>query len=259
MENIQVANRRLGRTYRAPKITVQIFREKKFLRRALIISLIIHIVSLITFSYCNTSDIAPPVKKRAELAYMPVRYAKSSRGSQTVTSRGISRAAIKSNTTKIAMNSPNLMDNASVHTSPFSKDTVDIPANLQMETKPVSKLTTVSTALSTKISMSELKSENISNPSYTIYKQMVRSKIDARVHINYSGRELGKVYVAFVLLADGTVQQVKIPDDKASGNPYLKEVVARSMQEVSPFPPFPKDLKYPELSFNVMISFEAGD
>ena len=37
----------------------------------------------------------------------------------------------------------------------------------------------------------------------------------------------------------------------------MKNVGLRSIQESSPFSPFPKDLSYPELTFNVVISFEV--
>jgi len=33
----------------------------------------------------------------------------------------------------------------------------------------------------------------------------------------------------------------------------------RSIKDANPFPPFPKDLNYPELTFNVVISFEVNE
>jgi hypothetical protein len=33
-------------------------------------------------------------------------------------------------------------------------------------------------------------------------------------------------------------------------------VGVKSVQEAGPFPPFPQDLNYPELTFNVSISFQ---
>jgi outer membrane biosynthesis protein TonB len=106
-----------------------------------------------------------------------------------------------------------------------------------------------------------LKSEKITNPKYLSYHELIRNKIKNRayLYINDSRFQTGEVYLTFVLEAKGTLSNVKIIDDKTSANDYLKSVGLRSIKESSPFPAFPSDLKYPELTFNVVISFEMGD
>ncbi len=110
-----------------------------------------------------------------------------------------------------------------------------------------------------KVSVPALKSEKIQNPLYQNYYQAVRSMIKARAYANYSKLDTGEVYLTFVVLANGVVKQVQLIEEKTSANDYLKDVGFKSIKESNPFPPFPKELNYPELSFNVVISFEVQE
>ena len=102
-----------------------------------------------------------------------------------------------------------------------------------------------------------MKSEKINNPVYLDYYQIVRNKIKERAYRNYSRTDAGEVYLTFVLASDGSLKQIKLVDEKTSGGAYLKDVGLKSIRDSSPFPSFPRDLAYPELSFNVIISFEV--
>ena len=62
-----------------------------------------------------------------------------------------------------------------------------------------------------------------------------------------------------MLSSDGSLKEIKIINNKTVANDYLRNVGLRSIKESSPFPAFPFDLKYPELSFNIVISFEIHD
>ena len=57
----------------------------------------------------------------------------------------------------------------------------------------------------------------------------------------------------------GELQRVKVIENETKANDFLRAVGIRSIKESGPFPPFPKELRYPELTFNVVISFELGD
>lgn len=109
------------------------------------------------------------------------------------------------------------------------------------------------------ISVPVLKSEKITNPKYLDYNDRLRAKIQARAYsyIDDPAFQNGDVYLTFVLQSDGQLKQIKIIDSKTHANEYLRSVGLRSIKESSPFPGFPKDLSYPELSFNVIISFEV--
>lgn len=110
-----------------------------------------------------------------------------------------------------------------------------------------------------KVSVPVLKSEKINNPLYQNYYQAIRSVIKKRAYSNYSQSDTGEVYLTFVLLSDGSLKQLQIIDERTSANRYLRETSLKSIKDASPFPSFPSDLTYPELSFNVVISYEVEE
>lgn len=111
-----------------------------------------------------------------------------------------------------------------------------------------------------KIVMPEVKSDTkIKNPKYNSYSQAVRGKIRRCAYENYTRHETGEVYLVFVVLKDGSLKEAKVIDDKTKALSYLKEIALRSVKDAAPYPAFPKELSYPELSFNVIISFEISE
>ncbi|HQO57504.1 MAG TPA: hypothetical protein PLT76_02125 [Candidatus Omnitrophota bacterium] len=102
-----------------------------------------------------------------------------------------------------------------------------------------------------------LSSEKISNPNYMNYQQHIRNKIKSQANIFKDDPRFqsGEVYLTFVLGADGQLKDIRIIDQKTRASEFLRRVSLRSIKEASPFPPFPFELKYPELPFNVSISF----
>ena len=107
-----------------------------------------------------------------------------------------------------------------------------------------------------KISLPPIEMSKINNPSYVSYYQLVREKIRRAAYQNYTRTETGEVYLAFVILKEGALKEVRLIEEKSSPNFYLREISKRSIKNASPFPAFPKELDYPQLSFNVIISFE---
>ncbi len=112
-------------------------------------------------------------------------------------------------------------------------------------------------AVKKKITLPPIDINKIDNPSYISYYQMVREKIRRGAYQNYSRVEVGEVYLSFVILSDGSLKETRLIEEKSSPSIYLREIALRSIKEASPFPNFPKDLDYPHLSFNVIISFEV--
>jgi TonB family protein len=107
-----------------------------------------------------------------------------------------------------------------------------------------------------KITMPPIDLDKINNPSYISYYQLIREKIRRAAYRNYTRNETGEVYLSFIISSDGYLKEVRFSEERSSSNPYLKEIAMRSIKEASPFPNFPKELDYSQLSFNVIISFE---
>jgi outer membrane biosynthesis protein TonB len=121
------------------------------------------------------------------------------------------------------------------------------PNFIKSETIPLKK----------KISLPPVDTAKINNHSYLDYYQLVREKIRRSAYQNYSRTEIGEVYISFLISSDGQVQEMRLIEDRTRANQYLRDTAERSIRDASPFPAFPKELSgYPQLSFNVIISFE---
>jgi TonB family protein len=111
-------------------------------------------------------------------------------------------------------------------------------------------------AIKKKITLPPMNTDKINNPSYLSYYQIVREKIRRAAYQNYLRTETGEVYVTFVLNQGGVLQDIQLVNEKSSPSTYLRDITMRSIKDATPFPTFPKELDYPELTFNVVISFE---
>ena len=111
-------------------------------------------------------------------------------------------------------------------------------------------------AIKKKITLPPIGIDKIKNPSYINYYQIVREKIRRAAYQNYIREEIGEVYLSFIISSDGSLKEVRLIEDKSSNSTYLRDISLRSIRNASPFPNFPKELDYPQLSFNVVISFE---
>lgn len=107
-----------------------------------------------------------------------------------------------------------------------------------------------------KISFISVDKDKAHNPSYINYYQVVREKIKHSAYQSYTRSESGEVYLSFVISSGGDLKQTRIVDEKSSFSPYLREIALKSLKNAAPFPSFPKELDYPQLSFNVIVSFE---
>jgi TonB family protein len=112
------------------------------------------------------------------------------------------------------------------------------------------------TAIKKKITLPPIEMAKIDNPGYISYYQIVREKIRRSAYQNYTHNETGEVYVSFIISNDGYIKDVRLAEEKTTASGYLKNIALRSIRDASPFPNFPKELDYPQLSFNIIISFE---
>jgi TonB family protein len=107
-----------------------------------------------------------------------------------------------------------------------------------------------------KITLPPVEMTKISNPSYISYYQLVREKIRRCAYQNYARTETGEIFLSFVIAQDGSLRDIRLIEDKSTPSYYLRDTAARSIRAAAPFPVFPRELDYPQLSFNVIISFE---
>ncbi len=135
----------------------------------------------------------------------------------------------------------------------ISKDT------LKLANKQTDEIRTLD--MDRKITIPVLKTEKMISTGYLSQHQKIREKIRQRAYayINNPRLKDGQVYLTFLLNRDGRLKQVKIIESKTRANAYTRLVAKRSVEEASPFPPFPDDLQYPELSFSIMISFRVNE
>ena len=112
-------------------------------------------------------------------------------------------------------------------------------------------------AIKKRVSLPAVDLDKINNPSYINYYQVVREKIRRAAYQNYNRVETGEVYITFIISKEGYLNDIRLVTEKSSDNIYLKSIALASVQNAAPFPNFPKELDYPQLSFNVVISFEV--
>jgi len=103
--------------------------------------------------------------------------------------------------------------------------------------------------------------KQISNPKYRSYNQIVHQKIQRQANINSEGiyNTGEKVRVTAIIDSKGILKQVKIIEDNSTTDQKLWDFSRKIVEEAAPFPPFPIDLKYPELSFSFDINFKDDE
>jgi len=111
-------------------------------------------------------------------------------------------------------------------------------------------------AIKKKITLPPVGLDKINNPTYISYYQIVREKIRRAAYQNHNRAETGNIYISFIISSDGYLQETRLSEERSAPSRYLREVALRSVKDASPFPNFPKDLNYPQLSFNIEISFD---
>jgi TonB family protein len=92
---------------------------------------------------------------------------------------------------------------------------------------------------------------------YVSYYQLIREKIRNRLKDNHRTyyRE-GDVRLIFTLKSDGSLASVEVDELGSVNNQTLFDIAVRSVREAAPFPPFPKALSLPKMSFDLMVTFK---
>jgi TonB family protein len=128
----------------------------------------------------------------------------------------------------------------------YSKSIFDKPASIKPDIIAIKK----------KITLPPIDMAKNKDPLYISYYQTVREKIKRAAYQNYTGNEIGEVTVSFVISSEGYLKDLRIIPEKSHSSQYLKEITLKSIRDASPFPNFPKELDFPQLSFNLAITFE---
>jgi len=95
------------------------------------------------------------------------------------------------------------------------------------------------------------------NPVYMQYYKLIRERIRKNAYRYYNIEESGIVYLYFVILKNGSLNQISLSKTNTSASSNLIEIALKSVKSSAPFPPFPEELKtYSRLQFSVSIHFK---
>ncbi|MCK5581348.1 MAG: energy transducer TonB [Candidatus Omnitrophica bacterium] len=223
--------------------------EEKIFACSIIVSFLVHLVAIGSLLYANV-HYAKKVPREIEVVY-------HAQAQKAVVEK--KKLKVKSVKEKKMAPSPEILEKKGRGPSPVMKDIIKQAAKLKVYKKRFNQMSSLDGKRH--VSVPVLKSEKITNPQYLSYHEVIRNKIRNRAYfyIDSPDFQAGSVYLTFVVSSKGELTDLKIIKEKTSANSYLRNAGLQSIKESAPFPPFPRDLIYPELSFNVVISFEVDE
>ncbi len=219
--------------------------DDKIFRYSLIISLVIHILALWKLSYSNLHFKVKTVKN-IEVVYPAFALPKKIHQPSLPPQKGM-KVDLLQQAKGVAQEQKNI--------SSFMKDLSKMKDEfIEQVQKPKA---VDESKHKRRVTVPAIETSQIKNPQYIQYYQIVRNRIKDRAYANYAKLDAGEVYLTFILDASGALQRIKILEDRTRANQYLRQISMRSVEESNPFPPFPQELQYPELSFNIIIAYEV--
>ena len=100
-------------------------------------------------------------------------------------------------------------------------------------------------------------SELKSSKDYVNYYEFIKERIRLRLKDNYRYyKREGEVCLTFTLASNGALLAYEIDRLKSTQDEVLLHIAQASLKAVSPFPPIPKSLPAPKMSFSIIISFK---
>lgn len=229
--------------------------ENKLFYCGLTASFAIHLLTILYFSVATAGvKIFPKPLKPVEVTYQIVKKEPAPR--KDTSSRDV--RVIKQ---KLPAQDIKVFSKTSEGASSIANDVRDISKLTQRLDLDKKKIPTIQTLdLDRRVVIPFLESEKITNPRYLDYNEDIRQRIKqtAYSYVDHPDFASGEVYLTFVLASSGVLRNVKVIASRTSANRYLQEIGVRSIENSAPFPSFPHELDYPELTFNVIISFEVG-
>lgn len=93
--------------------------------------------------------------------------------------------------------------------------------------------------------------------AYVDYFRLLRERIRQSAMRRYPSRSAqGEVFLTFTVTADGRVINAHLVDAKSTPDPMLRAASLESLRDAAPFPPFPKTLNRPQMTFHIIIAYE---
>lgn len=128
-----------------------------------------------------------------------------------------------------------------------------IPAHVLPQTRPGKP------AVPAVIDLSNLAIELGEDPVYLQYFQTIRERIRyyAQRHVSRLSQR-GEVFVRFVISAAGQMQSVEVDAARSSRDAALQRMSCDSVRQSGPFPPFPSTFNQPQITFHIIIQYEAN-
>ncbi len=217
--------------------------ENKIFRWAIICSALIHFAFFLRISFLKNSLLWKP-KESMEVVYFESGSIKRSEENDSKDTLSTLRGPEKR--TDVRLRKPR-------NDTSLIKDLSKLFGKIDMVPKKPAQVKMP--AVRRRITVPPIKSEKIDNPQYQNYYQIVRKKIRERAYLNYDQYDTGEVYLTFVLSKNGNLRNIQLIREKTQATEYLRSISQKSVRQADPFPPFPSDLSYPELTFNVIISY----
>lgn len=93
------------------------------------------------------------------------------------------------------------------------------------------------------------------NPAYMDYYQLIRQKIKDNAYRYYESESNGEIFLTFIIFNSGKLHSLYL-NENSQDNQELIQTALKSIKHATPFPPFPQDLEYKKLQFNISIYFK---
>ncbi len=225
--------------------------ETKIFNYALILSLAIHLVTVISLSISRSAKLKESMRP-FEVTYKTV-------NPKTVKTDPINNAKSVQPDRPREQVKKMLTKTATIPNSFIEDSKSAVRADIDSFKKQPALLDTAYTR--PKVSIPVFKSEKMTNPQFVSYENKIRSKIRNHAYLllekmmTAENFEEGEVYLTFLIGSDGALREIKIIEERTRANEFLREVSLMSVKESNPFPPLP-DNKYPEITYNITISYE---
>ena len=225
--------------------------EDRFFKYAVIVSLVLHLCIFVKL-YMSPRR-AEVFQKKAEMSYH-----------FTPAPVPVPSAVLEQNTKKTLLASSaevNVDRDAGARKidgpMPLFKDAMDVASGFKAFERAPERVKGLK--VTKEVSIPLLKSEKIDTPGYAMYTNIIRDRIRERAYVNFVKYAGGDVYLTFIVKSDGTLTDVQVLQNRSQASEALCTSGMDSIREAAPFPPFPKELNYPELTFNIQISFQLHE
>ena len=94
-------------------------------------------------------------------------------------------------------------------------------------------------------------------PAYMSYYRAIRERIRKIAYKYYKSDQKGEVFLTFTVSKEGQISSISLNPSASTKETHLINIALKSVKEAFPFKPFPKELKYNQLQFDISIYFKS--